>query len=137
MTVAQEHEGEEEGQWEKAQVEEHVSGGGFSARAVALILAGRTLFMPFVGLGWWWALNSLNLIPDIKGHTPIMQLVILVESAVPTAQNVVMLLLVHGRLEKGESLAQIVLIQMAISVLTFTLSCSFFQWLVLPSEEQE
>jgi len=61
-----------------------------------------------------------------------MQLVILVESAVPTAQNVVMLLLVHGRLEKGESLAQLVLVQMAISVFTFTVSCSFFQYLVIP-----
>lgn len=54
------------------------------------------------------------------------------ESAVPTAQNVVMLLLVHGRLEKGESLAQLVLVQMAISVFTFTVSCSFFQYLVIP-----
>ena len=63
-----------------------------------------------------------------------MQLVILVESAVPTAQNVVMLLLVHGGLEKGESLAQLVLVQMAISVFTFTVSCSFFQYLVIHND---
>ena len=105
---------------------------GFSLNGTVAILLGRTVLMPFVGLFWWWVLNRLNLIPDIEGHTPIIQLVLLIESAVPTAQNVVMLLLVHGRLEKGESLAQIVLIQMAISIFTFTLACSFFQWLVIP-----
>ena len=42
------------------------------------------------------------------------------------------LLLVHGRMEKGEALAQIVLVQMAVSIITFTLACSFFQWLVIP-----
>ena len=97
-----------------------------------MILLGRTCIMPFVGLGWWWVLNRLKLIPNIEGHTPVMQLVILIESAVPTAQNVVMLLLVHGRMEKGEALAQIVLVQMAVSIITFTLACSFFQWLVIP-----
>lgn len=105
---------------------------GFSTGAVVMILLGRTCIMPFVGLGWWWVLNHLKLIPSIEGHTPVMQLVILIESAVPTAQNVVMLLLVHGRMEKGEALAQIVLVQMAVSIITFTLACSFFQWLVIP-----
>mmetsp|Transcript_2661 Transcript_2661/g.7049 ORF Transcript_2661/g.7049 Transcript_2661/m.7049 type:complete len:248 (+) Transcript_2661:3-746(+) len=110
-------------------------GGGdeFSARAVAAILVGRTVLMPLAGLGWWWVLQVwLGAIPDIRGHSKILQLVILIESAVPTAQNVVMLLLVHGRMEQGEQLAQIVLAQMAVSVLTFTLACSFFQWLVIP-----
>ena len=78
-------------------------------------------------------INTFHWIPDIKGHTPLLNLIILLESAVPTAQNVVMLLLVHGRMEKGEALAQIVLLQMAISIITFTVSCSFFQWLVIPT----
>ena len=105
---------------------------GFSLGVTALILVGRTVLMPFIGLGWWWVINRMGWIPDIKGHTPLLQLIILMEAAVPTAQNVVMLLLVHGRMEKGESLAQIVLIQMAISIVTFTVACSFFQWLVIP-----
>ena len=98
-----------------------------------MILLGRPVIMPFVGLGWWWLMNYLQLIPDIEGHTPILQLIMLIESAVPTAQNVVMLLLVHGRMEQGEALAQIVLLQMAISIVTFTVCCSFFQYLVIPA----
>jgi hypothetical protein len=78
-------------------------------------------------------INYFHLVPEIKGHTPLLNLIILLESAVPTAQNVVMLLLVHGRMEKGEALAQIVLLQMAISVITFTVACSYFQWLVIPT----
>ncbi|UPR04760.1 auxin efflux carrier [Chloropicon primus] len=131
MTVAEAKGAEGEGDPDTPQGQKN-GHQGFSASATTAILLGRTLLMPFVGLGWWWCLNALKLVPDIQGHTPIMQLVILVESAVPTAQNVVMLLLVHGRLEQGESLAQLVLIQMAISVVTFTVSCSFFQWLVIP-----
>ena len=107
--------------------------GHFSLGATLVILLGRPVIMPFVGLGWWWLMNYLQLIPDIEGHTPILQLIMLIESAVPTAQNVVMLLLVHGRMEQGEALAQIVLLQMAISIVTFTVCCSFFQYLVIPA----
>ena len=87
--------------------------------------------MPLAGLAWWWALKRLRVIPSIEGHTALLELVVLIEAAVPTAQNVVMLLLVHREMEKGEALAQLVLWQMGVSIVAFTVACTFFQWLVL------
>jgi hypothetical protein len=49
------------------------------------------------GLLWWWGLFSWGLL----ANTPVLSLVVLLDAAVPTAQNVVMLLLVHGHPEHG------------------------------------
>lgn len=43
----------------------------FTPPAVACILLGRTALMPLAGLGWWWALNRIGLVPDVEGHTPV------------------------------------------------------------------
>lgn len=103
----------------------------FSPKFTAHVLLGRTVVMPLAGLAWWWALKRLRVIPSIEGHTALLELVVLIEAAVPTAQNVVMLLLVHREMEKGEALAQLVLWQMGVSIVAFTVACTFFQWLVL------
>jgi len=103
----------------------------FTRRCVCVILFSRTIAMPIAGLGWWWLLKRLHLVPEVPGRSALMELVVLIESAVPTAQNVVMLLLVHREMEKGQALAQVVIMQMCVAIATFTIACAFFQWLVL------
>jgi hypothetical protein len=55
---------------------------------------------PCCGLGLllWWGLLEAKLLEGV----PILSLVILLDAAVPTAQNIVMLVLVHGTPEHGQ-----------------------------------
>lgn len=69
----------------------------FSPKTVLCIIAGRVLLFPLLGLGWWWAGFELGLFQSV----PILSLVVLLDAAVPTAQNIVMLILVHGKPEHG------------------------------------
>ena len=69
----------------------------FSPKTVLCIIAGRVLLFPVLGLGWWWAGFELGFFQ----HVPILSLVVLLDAAVPTAQNIVMLILVHGKPEHG------------------------------------
>lgn len=50
-----------------------------------------------IGLFWWWAGFELGLFASV----PVLSLVVLLDAAVPTAQNIVMLILVHGKPEHG------------------------------------
>ncbi len=69
----------------------------FSPRTVLCIIVGRVLLFPIFGLLWWWAGFELGLFMDV----PVLSLVLLLDAAVPTAQNIVMLILVHGKPEHG------------------------------------
>lgn len=51
-----------------------------------------------LGLLLWWCLLEAKLLEGV----PILSLVILLDAAVPTAQNIVMLVLVHGTPEHGQ-----------------------------------
>ena len=59
----------------------------------------------------------------------LMSLVILIESAVPTAQNVIMLLLVQGDPAQGQAMALIILYQMLVAVPVFTAWTALFMTL--------
>ena len=59
----------------------------------------------------------------------LMSLVILIESCVPTAQNVIMLLLVHGDPAQGQAMALVILYQMLAAIPIFTAWVALFMTL--------
>jgi len=90
----------------------------FSPVAQFLILTGRVIIMPGVGLLTWRLMKSTQYGPF--QNNGLFALVALVESCVPTAQNVIMLLLHTGNAAHAHSLALLVLKQMAICIPIFT-----------------
>lgn len=100
----------------------------FSRPAVFIMIFGRLICVPLLGLVCWWAIKRLNLMPE----DPLIGFVLLVESAVPSAQNVVMLLLVHGELAQGAAMAEVILWQYIIAIPVFTVWCCIFALCIFP-----
>jgi len=94
----------------------------FSPRVVFCIILGRVLLFPLVGLFWWWAGFELGMFVG----TPVLSLVVLLDAAVPTAQNVVMLILVHGKAEHGHALAYVILWQYALCIPMLILNVTLY-----------
>ncbi|KAM3571679.1 hypothetical protein VYU27_006288 [Nannochloropsis oceanica] len=94
----------------------------FSPKVIFCIILGRVLLFPLVGLFWWWAGYGLGLFVG----TPVLSLVVLLDAAVPTAQNVVMLILVHGKAEHGHALAYVILWQYALCIPMLILNVTLY-----------
>lgn len=101
----------------------------FSLRAELAIVVGRLVLLPLAGYALYAGLaqTGLGLLP---ADDPLLRLVILIESAVPSAQNLIMMLLVHGDVVEGEAMASVLLRQYAVSMVTFTVAAAAFQALV-------
>eukprot|EP00418_Pyrodinium_bahamense_P086012 CAMPEP_0179072798 /NCGR_PEP_ID=MMETSP0796-20121207/32241_1 /TAXON_ID=73915 /ORGANISM="Pyrodinium bahamense, Strain pbaha01" /LENGTH=589 /DNA_ID=CAMNT_0020769971 /DNA_START=6 /DNA_END=1775 /DNA_ORIENTATION=+ len=94
----------------------------FTRRAVLLMVWGRIIAIPCIGYVCWSICQRAAWLPD----DPLIGFVLLIESAVPSAQNVVMLLLVHGELAQGAAMAEVILWQYAAAIPTFTVVASLF-----------
>ena len=78
------------------------------------------------GVIWW----KLLLAGGMK-NPPELDLVLLLEAAVPTAQNIVMLVLVHSQTpEHGQALAYIILWQYALAIPILIMSVAIFLTMV-------
>eukprot|EP00929_Paragymnodinium_shiwhaense_P100135 TRINITY_DN6219_c1_g1_i1.p1 TRINITY_DN6219_c1_g1~~TRINITY_DN6219_c1_g1_i1.p1 ORF type:complete len:543 (-),score=99.75 TRINITY_DN6219_c1_g1_i1:267-1895(-) len=95
----------------------------FSWRAKFLMIFGRIIAMPIIGYVSWYVMNYFQLVPD---DSPLITFILLIESAVPSAQNVVMLMLVHGFLDQGAAMAEVLLLQYAFSIPVFAMGVTFF-----------
>jgi len=127
----------------------------FSSRATFCIIFGRVLLMPVIGekgqllllsraynrmlihitmflVPWllgiiWWKM----LIAGGMKNPPEMDLILLLEAAVPTAQNIVMLVLVHSHTpEHGQALAYVILWQYALAIPVLIISVAVFLTMV-------
>jgi len=101
----------------------------FTTRAAIATIGGRVLMMPVIGYGCWAAFMALGIMPT---DNVMMSFVVLLESAVPSAQNVVMLLLVHGEVAQGSAMALLILWQYAVAIPIFTCCVFWFQVIVMP-----
>jgi predicted permease len=100
----------------------------FSFRTECAIIVGRLVLLPVAGYGLYWLLaDGLGVLPK---DDPLLLLIILIESAVPSAQNLIMMLLVHGDVVEGEAMAAVLLRQYAVSMVTFTIAAALFQSLI-------
>ncbi|KAG8466265.1 hypothetical protein KFE25_002021 [Diacronema lutheri] len=100
----------------------------FSLGTEFAIILGRLVLLPLAGFLLYTLLAGyLQLLPK---DDPLLLLVILIESAVPSAQNLIMMLLVHGDIVEGEAMASVLLRQYAVSMVTFTIAAACFQTLV-------
>lgn len=99
----------------------------FSRRAIFVMIFGRLICIPVVGFWAWYLLKDQQWMP----RDPLLALVILLESAVPSAQNVVMLLLVHGELAQGSAMAEVILWQYAVAIPVFTVITAVFGFLIV------
>lgn len=89
------------------------------------VIAGKLLVMPLFGLAYTWLAWKSGLIP----HDPILALVILVESAVPPANNLIIMCQTHGR---GElPMSRMLFAAYCTSIATLTLWTSLFLRLVM------
>lgn len=111
---------------EKAELEAGIECVGFSFSwiAIAIMIFGRIIAMPLFGYFWLQLAEDLGIMPNSR----LMMFVVLLESAVPSAQNVVMMLLVHGELAQGAAMAEIILWQYGFAVPCFTMCVAFFQY---------
>lgn len=94
----------------------------FKPRVIFCIILGRILLFPLIGLGAWWGGYTLGLFEG----TPVLSLVALLDAAVPSAQNVVMLILVHGKSEHGHALAYVILWQYALCIPVLILNVTIY-----------
>ncbi|GBG26209.1 Hypothetical Protein FCC1311_024302 [Hondaea fermentalgiana] len=90
----------------------HAESFAFSKGSRAIILFTRSTCMAIVGVAWckfciWSGMSP----PD--GLIPF---VLILEAIVPSAQNVVMLLLVHGDAAQGRAMAMVILEQYAVAI---------------------
>jgi len=99
----------------------------FSKRAVFVMIFGRLICIPLVGFFAWYLLKDFYWMP----RDPLLALIVLLESAVPSAQNVVMLLLVHGELAQGSAMAEVILWQYAFAIPSFTIITAVFGFLIV------
>ena len=107
---------------DKAAKNEVATSFSFSPKTIFSIILGRVLLFPLVGLMWWWAGFEAGFFAD----TPVLSLVLLLDAAVPTAQNVVMLVLVHGHAEHGHALAYVILWQYALCIPVLILNLTLY-----------
>lgn len=98
----------------------------FSSRASFCIIVGRVLVFPCIGVMWWKLLYAGGMRSPAE-----LDLVVLINSAVPTAQNIIMLLLVFCPTPQyGEALAYIILWQYLIAIPLLILNISIFLTMV-------
>lgn len=103
----------------------------FSIKAVAVMIVGRVVCMPIIGYALWYAFELLGWFPSGDKRDMLLSIVVLVEAAVPSAQNVIMLLLVHGELQQGQAMAEILLLQYLVCVPCFTAAVTLFEMVAL------
>jgi len=94
----------------------------FSTGARTVLLFGRALVMGPLGLAWYQLCVKLELLQP----SGLMPFVLFLEAVVPSAQNVVMLLLVHGDVSQGQAMAVSILEQYAVSIPFITLYLVYF-----------
>mmetsp|Transcript_53157 Transcript_53157/g.95402 ORF Transcript_53157/g.95402 Transcript_53157/m.95402 type:complete len:505 (+) Transcript_53157:107-1621(+) len=107
----------------------------FSVRARLLILFGRLVIMPFVGYFWWWLFVSQGWWPgdpeSAQYGKGMLGFICLIEACVPTAQSIVTMFIVHGDVVQGGAIAELILVQMALSVVFFSAAAAYFELLTL------
>jgi predicted permease len=101
----------------------------FTSTSIAIMILGRLICIPIFGWASWWVFHHFKWLPD----DPLIGFVLLIESAVPSAQNVVMLLLVHGELAQGQAMAEVILWQYAAAIPIFTMISSLFTLIIADS----
>ena len=91
---------------------------GSSMRITATTGIARLICMPIAGILWVWLLERW----DLLGDDPILKLVLLLESATPSAMNLIVMCQVHG---KGEAeMSRLVARMYAIGIITITIAIS-------------
>jgi hypothetical protein len=107
----------------------------FSLTAKFFFLFGRLLIMPFVGYFWWWLMVSHEVWPgdpESKHYGKgMLAFICLIEACVPTAQSIVTMFIVHGDVVQGGAIAELILVQMALSVVFFSAAAAYFEVLTL------
>eukprot|EP00931_Biecheleriopsis_adriatica_P046937 TRINITY_DN27016_c0_g1_i1.p1 TRINITY_DN27016_c0_g1~~TRINITY_DN27016_c0_g1_i1.p1 ORF type:complete len:510 (-),score=119.52 TRINITY_DN27016_c0_g1_i1:179-1708(-) len=107
----------------------------FSFIAKVFILFGRLVIMPFVGYFWWWLFVSQGWWPGDPASESygkgMLGFICLIEACVPTAQSIVTMFIVHGDVVQGGAIAELILVQMALSVVLFSGAAAYFEILTL------
>jgi len=100
----------------------------FSGGARATVLFARATCLGLCGFLWYHVCLKIGLC-DERGLVPFL---ILLESTVPSAQNVVMLMLVHGDVRQGMAIAVMILEQYVVCIPFLTLHLVYFMILTEP-----
>lgn len=98
---------------------------GFSRKAVFAILIGRVVLLPLIGILVLQVFRYLNFVTFFN---PLLELILLLQCSVPTAQNIVMLILIHGNPGKAAKLANIILWQYAFA---FPILCLYVAYFII------
>eukprot|EP00928_Gymnodinium_smaydae_P030974 TRINITY_DN2288_c1_g2_i1.p1 TRINITY_DN2288_c1_g2~~TRINITY_DN2288_c1_g2_i1.p1 ORF type:complete len:529 (+),score=104.45 TRINITY_DN2288_c1_g2_i1:62-1588(+) len=107
----------------------------FGKLSTFLILFGRLLIMPFVGYFWWRLFVNLGWWPgdqdDANYGKGMLAFICLIEACVPTAQSIVTMFIVRGDVAQGGAIAELILIQMALSIVFFSGAAAYFEVVTL------
>lgn len=106
----------------------------FHPVAKILMLFGRLLIMPFVGLFWFKLFVNMGWWPSQPGWDygmGMLAFITLIEACVPTAQSIVTMFLVHGNVVEGGAIAEQILVQYALSIVFFSLAAAYFECITL------
>lgn len=98
--------------------------GGLPIRTYLGVACGRLVVMPLIGCGFVLLLRRLGVLPP----DPMFVLVLLVESAVPAATNLMVMSQVHGRSETA--MAWVLVVNNVLAVFTLSLFGGLFLWLL-------
>ncbi|NLF19256.1 MAG: hypothetical protein GX595_18670 [Lentisphaerae bacterium] len=98
--------------------------GDLPVRAYLGLACGRLLLMPALGVVYVLALRRWGLLPS----DPMFALVLLVESAVPAATNLMVMCQVHGRNETA--MAWVLVVNNLLAIATLSLWGGVFLWLL-------
>eukprot|EP00741_Cyanophora_paradoxa_P021856 tig00021374_g21097.t1 len=98
---------------------------GYDRRTIGCVVFARLVLSPLVGLGLWAAARACHLIPP----DPVVDLVLLIETAMPTAQNIGLFAIVRGSKEAA-AIGKLLLVEYLISIATITVALAVFQLIV-------
>lgn len=99
-------------------------GGELPLGACLGVVCGRLLLMPVLGSLYVLLLNHFGALPE----DPMFRLVLLIESAVPAATNLMVMSQVHGRSESA--MAWVLVVNNVAAIATLSLFGGVFLWLV-------
>ncbi|MBN2450052.1 MAG: AEC family transporter [Lentisphaeria bacterium] len=97
---------------------------GIPTRVYAGVIWGRLILMPVIGCLYTLTLLRFGLLPE----DPMFLLVLLLESAVPSATNLIVMCQVHSRGEAAMS--RLLVVTYVAAVVTLTASVSLFLWVL-------
>jgi len=98
--------------------------GGLPVRTYLGVACGRLVLMPLIGCGYVLLLKYLGALPA----DPMFTLVLLIESAVPAATNLMVMSQVHGRSETA--MAWVLVVNNVLAIITLSLFGGLFLWLL-------